>query len=179
MFTLCSELIETNIDTDSRQSRVVWTRPVDTAREHGCSKWRPCSRAVFTALEHGPWTGVVCTELKARPCGYRCSRRCVRSCRVETRQLHVWKTSWPMPTGDVPALKTSWPASERSRTVKTKNCSPRPCLLIKPWASVSHCWFFSAQWRNFFITLCQLFSRHNVGQALKNVRCYDITFFVR
>ena len=120
------------VDTDSRQSRgCVWTRAVFTVTGRGPN----------TAREHGPWTGVICTELKARPCGYRCSCRCVRSCRVETRQLHVWKTTWPMPTGDEPALKTSWPALERSRTVKTKNCSPRPCLSIKPWGSVSHCWF--------------------------------------
>jgi len=35
------------------------------------------------------------------------------------------------------------------------------------------------QWRNFFIPhLCQLFSGHVVGQALRNVCYCDITFFV-
>jgi len=32
-----------------------WTRAVFTDREHGCPKWRPCSRAVYTvgtAREH-------------------------------------------------------------------------------------------------------------------------------
>jgi len=36
------------------------------------------------------------------------------------------------------------------------------------------------QWRNFFISyLCQLFSRHVVGQALLSVSYSDITFLVR
>jgi len=36
------------------------------------------------------------------------------------------------------------------------------------------------QWRNFFKPyLCQLFSRHDVGQALRNVCYCDITFLVR
>ena len=36
------------------------------------------------------------------------------------------------------------------------------------------------QWRNFFIPdLCQLFSRHDVGQALRNVSYCDINFLVR
>jgi len=51
--------VENNYDvTNSSTCRSRW--PVFT----GVQKWRPCSRAVTTAREHGSWTRIVCTEHK-------------------------------------------------------------------------------------------------------------------
>jgi len=49
------------------------------------AKWCPCSRAVNTAHEHGPWTRVVCTEFNS-------NKHIVRSTNILVN-LSVWQNT--------------------------------------------------------------------------------------